>query len=98
MWEDFMRGNWPAVASAAPDPVLLPSATSAATLPASHPRTTVRAEAAPRAATGKVAFKAAIAAGAGLVLAVLAPASAVAGNTHAIGAHTHAAAHAATGP
>jgi hypothetical protein len=96
MWEDFMRGNWPAAASAMPDPEQLPSPKPAAVKPA-QPKAQVR----PRPVTGKLAFRATLAAGAGLVLAVVVPGSAVAGSIHSTGAHAvggHIAAHAATSP
>jgi hypothetical protein len=102
MWEDFMRGNWPAAASAAPTPTELPSATSSVRYPRPSARAETaamaRAEAAPRPVAGRFTVRAALAAGAGLVLAVVAPASAVAGGVHITGAHAHIAAHGATSP
>lgn len=99
MWEDFMRGNWPAAASAAPDPAQLPSAKSVAEpVRAARPapaHIVSYAQSTPRPVAGKFAFRAAVAAGAGLVLAIVVPGSAVAGSTHVAGAH---AAHAATSP
>jgi len=116
MWEDFVRGNWPAAAPMRPDP--LPSAnpvtatsvhtggaaqsgsiaytagyarTSSWTKTVSH----VQAQPVSRPASRKLAVKAALAAGAGLILAVVVPGSALASGGHAVG--THAAAHAATG-
>jgi hypothetical protein len=96
MWEDFVRGNWPAAASAMPDPEQLPSPKPTAVKPAQP-----QAQVTPRPAAGKLAFRAALAAGAGLVLAVAVPGSAVAGIIHSTGAHAvggHIAAHAATSP
>jgi hypothetical protein len=102
MWEDFMRGNWPAAASAAPDPAQLPSAKSVAgPVRAARPvpaHIAGYAQSTPRPVAGKFAFRAAVAAGAGLVLAIVVPSSAVAGSAHVAGAHAHVAAHAATGP
>jgi hypothetical protein len=103
MWEDFVRGNWPAAASVMPDPVQLPSASSVVKPSHAKPPQAVtasyrQAEATSRSAAGKLGFKAAIAAGAGLALAVLVPGYAVAGSAHVAGAHAHAAAHAATSP
>ena len=112
MWEDFMRGNWPA-AAATPGTAQSSSAKSVTATPthAARPTQTVdyaepagqarafgyaRAQATPRPVAGKLAFRATLAAGAGLVLAVLIPGSAVAGSIHATGAHV--AAHAATAP
>lgn len=138
MWEDFVRGNWPAAASAMPESAQLPSAKTAGgparaerPVPApvytqtvsyaqGYPRAASYAPAASyaqavdpalaasyapaasqardqaqRPATGKLAFRAALAAGAGLVLAIVVPSSAVAG-AHTAGSHTvgaHAAAH-----
>jgi hypothetical protein len=95
-----MRGNWPAAAPAAPTPARLPSAEPVESYPQPRFRveTAAMAEAAPRPVPGKFAVKAALAAGAGLVIAVLAPGAAVAGSAHATGAHAHVAAHAATSP
>jgi hypothetical protein len=96
MWEDFMRGNWPAAASAAPTPA--PVESYPQTRFRAETAAMVRAEAAPRPVAGKFAVKAALAAGAGLVIAVLAPGAAVAGSAHVTGAHAHIATHAATSP
>lgn len=96
MWEDFVRGNWPAAASAMPDPEQLPSTKPVAVKPAQP-----QAQVMPRPAVGKLAFRAALAAGAGLVLAVVGPGSAVASSIHSTGVHAvggHLAAHAATSP
>jgi hypothetical protein len=61
-----------------------------------------QAEAVASPVSRKLAFRAALTAGAGLVLAVLVPGAALAGSSHAIGAHAvtgaHAASHAAIGP
>jgi hypothetical protein len=65
---------------------------------AAAPAEVAHAQVTARPVAGKLAFRAALAAGAGLVLAVLVPGSAVAGSTHATGAHAHVAAHAATIP
>jgi hypothetical protein len=110
MWEDFMRGNWPAAASVMPDPEQLPSAKfvaarsaqtvttrSAPAVTASYAQAFSPAETTPRPLGGRLAVKAALAAGAGLVIAVLVPGYAV-GSTHAVGTHAHVAAHAATSP
>jgi hypothetical protein len=102
MWEDFMRGNWPAAATVAPDPAEFASARTATARPAPvvrQNRPAVQSNAVARPVAGKFAFRAALAAGAGLILAVVVPNSAVAGGLHTTGAHTVGAhVHAATSP
>jgi hypothetical protein len=119
MWEDFVRGNWPAAASVTPAPVQLPSTTPVTTGPpwtdavspahvAGYARPTssaaavgyAHAQVTRRPVGGRVAVKTVLAAGAGLVLALVVPSYALASGSHVIGAHTtssHVAAHAATG-
>jgi hypothetical protein len=79
-----------------PDPEQLPSPKPAAVKPAQP-----QAQLTPRPGVGKLAFRATLAAGAGLVLAVFMPGSAVAHGSPATGAHAvggRLAAHAATSP
>jgi hypothetical protein len=116
MWEDFMRGNWPAIAPAVPAPRTALEAVELATLrehqPGGAPFLTspVYALSAPAQATHaaashtapahartahpgsrKFAVRTVVTAGAGLLLAVVLPGSAVASAVHTVSHGAHAA-------
>jgi hypothetical protein len=106
MWEDFMRGNWPAVAPAVPAPRTAPEVVESATLRERQPGGAALLGAPVYAvhagpmhakpvhhATGpkRFAVRTVVTASAGLLLAVVLPGSAIAGSVHSAAHGTHAA-------
>jgi hypothetical protein len=113
MWEDFMRGNWPTVAPAIPEPRTsrdvaepttlrerqpgngaaypLPSRTSPAHIQGLHAAPTRNKAVHHATGTRKFAVRTVVTAGAGLLLAVVLPGSAIASSVHTVAHGAHAA-------